>query len=181
MQSYLLDYHYEALHVTGIIDNLGPDAELGLQLLEYLESTESGCSYLYSICWDPVLKRYFSDKSLVLIQCTLIGRLWFAIQEHHDEGLELENPAGRPIVSWTDACRQCIAGTQFGNTLCYCHWNINRDDTNSEHSDDSEETEPTGIITLVEDTNSTSSSQPDQPSSSHPGAPADYYTRNQTA
>ena len=120
VHSYLLSSHLHTLYVTGLIDNLGPEASLKLQLVEYLESTEAGRIYLITINKDHILRRYFRHLDEANTKKYLIGRIWFAVRL----AAELDTEFGDPHLGyWQQYCFECRNGTTFGNTLCHCAHN----------------------------------------------------------
>ena len=165
---YLLGYHLHALYITGLIDNLGTEASLSLQLIEYLESTRSGRIYLLTINADHILRRYYRHRSHAERQEHLIGRIWTCIRERAEEG----DPPGRSATGeylyyWNQYCFECVSGTAYGNNYCHCSHNnhVNQDafetDTEVEDSD-------------IEDSDTETDTVPDQTSSLFPHDPENF-------
>ena len=153
--SYLVKYHFRALYITGFIDNLGPEASLSLQLVEYLESTETGRIYLHTVNKDPILRRYFRHLDEPTRKKYLIGRLWSDLRLLAEEGGLTHN---RYLGYWHQHCVECRFGTVFGNTLCHCGHNrhvpyrdIESDTDNTVYSsnpfdEDTEEEEEDSVV-----------------------------------
>lgn len=159
---YLLEYHIEALHVTGLIDNLGPNTRF--DPIGYLERSEPGRAYLQSITEDTALETH--------TQCPPIGAQWdtylityiYALQKTR---LEEDTFEYADWPTWKFFCKGCFVerGTIVypDGTICDC-----------DHA-----TTSTG--TSVTDSSSDSSSSSSSVSSSstpdrhlsfeHPGAP----------
>ena len=109
--SYLIKYHLRALHITGLIDNLGPDTEF--DPIGYLESTFPGRAYLTSIVSDCILEQVAKKIGYPAILQTLIGRIWIHQSERVREGL-----AHNTHHKFTTVCWQCFAHKRPGCLSC---------------------------------------------------------------
>ena len=109
--SYLIKCHLRALHITGLINNLGPDTKF--DPIGHLESTFPGRAYLTSIVSDCILEQVARKIGHPAILQTLIGRIWIHQSERVREGL-----AHNIHHKFTTVCWQCFAHQRPGCLSC---------------------------------------------------------------
>lgn len=156
--NYLLEYHIPALHITGLLDNLGPETRF--DPIGYLELSEPGRAYLQSIVSDTVLQS-FAEASIGEqpgFDAYLIGYIFINQTDRIEEGLfEYED-----WPTWKDFCLGCFMES---GTVVNC--------TNPNHHGDSDsDSSSSDTSATASDTSDWSTYTPAQRASlEHPGAP----------
>lgn len=89
--SYWLKYHLRVLHITGLIDNLGPHTRF--DPIAYLEATAPGIAYLQTIVKDnKIADLYNSPGGYEELEGSLIGRIYLQQSDRLEEELfEFDN------------------------------------------------------------------------------------------